>query len=147
MLEFLIILHIVSLSVGLTFTPGIDCTNIGCALRTQSYCTHYRWIWFSCPLIWDNFSTSCAVLNDAGWCLELVRVPLVKCRNCEWPVSHLAVFAALSISDVHVEWSKQGPVPSRIFIACLSYVLQSWAHFQSPSCFSSESDSLALISL
>jgi len=52
--EFLIILHIVSLSVGLTFTPDIGCTTISCALRTQSYCTHYRWIWFSCPLIWDK---------------------------------------------------------------------------------------------
>ena len=40
--EFLIILHIVSLSVGLTFTPDIGCTTISCALRTQSYCTHYR---------------------------------------------------------------------------------------------------------
>ena len=44
--------------------------------------------------IWDKCSTSCTLLNDAGWCLLLVRVP-VKCRNCEWPVSHLAVFAAL----------------------------------------------------
>jgi len=51
---------------------------------------------------WDKCSISCAVLNDAGWCLELVRVP-VKCCNCEWPVSHLAVFAALRISDMHVE--------------------------------------------
>ena len=40
-----------------------------CALRTQSYCTHYRWIWFSFPLIWDKRSISCAVMNDAGWCL------------------------------------------------------------------------------
>ena len=52
--EFLIILHLVSLSVGLTFTPGIGWTTICCALRTQSYCTNYRWIWFSCPLIWDK---------------------------------------------------------------------------------------------
>ena len=35
MCEFLIILHIVSVSVGLTFTPGIGCTTICCALRTQ----------------------------------------------------------------------------------------------------------------
>jgi hypothetical protein len=54
MCEFLITLHIVSLSVVLTFTPGIGCTTICCALRTQSYCTHYRLIWFSCPLIWDK---------------------------------------------------------------------------------------------
>jgi len=129
MCDFLIILHVVSLPVSLTFTPGIGCTTICSALHTQSYCTHYRWIWFYCPLIWDKCSIYCAVLNDAGWCLELVRVP-VKCHNCEWPVSHLAVFAALWISDVHVEWSKQGPVPSRIFVTSLSYVLQSWAHFQ-----------------
>jgi len=119
MCDFLIILHIVPLSVGLTSTPGIGCTAICRDLRTQSCCTHYRWIWFSCPLIWDKCSTSCAVLNEVGWCLELVRMP-VKCRNCEWPVSHLAVFAAIRISDVHVEWSKQGPVPSRIFLASLS---------------------------
>jgi len=50
MCEFLIMLHIVSLSVDLTFTPGIGCTTICCALRTQRYCTDYRWIWFSCPL-------------------------------------------------------------------------------------------------
>jgi len=53
MRELLITLHIVSLSVGLTFTLAIGCTTICCAVRTQSYCTHYRWIWFSCPLIWD----------------------------------------------------------------------------------------------
>ena len=34
MFDFLIILHIVSLSVSTTFTPGIDCTNLWCALRT-----------------------------------------------------------------------------------------------------------------
>ena len=107
MCVFMIILHIVSLAVGNNFTPRIGCTNFCCAFRTQSYCTYYRWIWFSCPLIWDKCSISCAVLNDTGWCLELVRVP-VKCRNCEWPVSQLAVIAALRVSDVHVEWSKQG---------------------------------------
>jgi len=56
MCEFLIILHIVSLSLGLTFTPGIGWTTICCALRTQSYCTHYRWIWFPCPLICGQMS-------------------------------------------------------------------------------------------
>jgi len=50
MCEFLIILHIVSLSVGLTFTPAIGCTAICCAVHTRSYCNHYSWIWFSCPL-------------------------------------------------------------------------------------------------
>jgi len=34
------------------------------------------------------------------------------------------------ISDVHVEWSKQGPVPSRTFVASFYYDLQSCAHFQ-----------------
>ena len=29
---------------------------------------------------WDKCNISCAVLNDTGWCLELVRVP-VKCAN------------------------------------------------------------------
>ena len=72
MYEFLIILHIVSLFVGLTFTPGIGCTTICCALRIQSYCTHYRRIWFSSPLIGDKCSISFAVLNDAGWCLLVV---------------------------------------------------------------------------
>ena len=80
-------------------------------------------------LIWDKCSISCSVLNDAGWYLELVMVP-VKFRKCEWRVLHLALFAALRISDEHVGWSKQGPVPSRIFVASLSYVLQSCAHFQ-----------------
>jgi len=42
MCDFLIILHVVSLSVSLTFTPGIGCTTICSALHTQSYCTHYR---------------------------------------------------------------------------------------------------------
>ena len=42
MCDFLIILHIVTLSVGPTFTPGIGCTTFCCALRTQSYCTYYR---------------------------------------------------------------------------------------------------------
>jgi len=36
------------------FYPGIGCTTICCAFRTQSYCIHYRWVWFSCPLIWDK---------------------------------------------------------------------------------------------
>ena len=128
MCGLIIILHIVSLSVVLAFTPGISCTTICCALRTRSYCTHYRWIWFPYPLIWDKCSISCAVLNDVGWSLELVRLP-VKCHNCEWPVSHLAMFVALRNSDVHMEWSKQGPVPSRYFVASLSYVLQSLALF------------------
>ena len=46
MCDFMIILHIVSLSVGITFTPSIGCTTISWALRTQTYCTHYRWIFF-----------------------------------------------------------------------------------------------------
>ena len=107
-------------SVGITFTPGIGCITNCCALRTQSYCTYYRWIWFSCPLTWDKCSISCAVLNDAAWCLELARVPLIKCHNYEWSVSHLALFAALQ-SSVHVEWSKHGRVPSGVFVACLLF--------------------------
>ena len=115
MCDFLIILHIVPLSVGLTFTPGIGCTTICRDLRTQS-CCKMNFVYLSFDL--GKCSTFCAVLNDAGWCLELVRMP-VRCRNCEWPVSHLAVFAAIRMSDVHVEWSKQGPIPSRILVASL----------------------------
>jgi len=35
MCDFLIILHIVSLSVGLTFTPGIGCTTICCVFAQK----------------------------------------------------------------------------------------------------------------
>jgi len=42
MCDFLIILRIVSLSVGLTFTPCIGYTTICYALRTRSYCTHEK---------------------------------------------------------------------------------------------------------
>ena len=40
MCDFLIILHIVPLSLGLAFIPGIGCTTICRDLRV--HCTHYR---------------------------------------------------------------------------------------------------------
>jgi len=130
MCDFMIILHIVSSVCNFYSWHWLH--NHCCALCTQSYCTHYRWIWFSCPLIWDKCSVSCVVLSDTGWCLLLLRV-LVKCRNCEWPASHLAIFAALWIS-----WLACGMIKARASsfknFCCFSYVLQSLAYFSENKC-------------
>jgi len=123
MCDFLIILHIVPLSLGLAFIPGIGCTTICRDLRV--HCTHYRWIWFSCPLIWDKCSTSCVVLNDAGWCMELVRVPVKCCKL------RMTCFTSCGVCWTSNLWRACGMIKTRAssfnnFCRFSFNVLQAW---------------------
>ena len=99
--------YIIIICRSKTFTPGIVCTTFCCALPTQIYCTYYRCVCFSCPLIWDKCSISCSVLNDTGWCLELVRVP-VNCCICEWPV-----FTSCGVCCTSKFWRVCGMIKTR----------------------------------